>query len=56
MQKCREKFQDGCEKSVRRNETDFKGLFFCELSECENVLLMHLTNGQAFKMTFQEIA
>ena len=56
MQKCREKFQDGCEKSFRRNETVLKDFFVCELSECENVLLMRLTNGQTFKMTFEEIA
>lgn len=59
--------QEPCKNAEKNFRTDAKNLleemkpilkdfFVCELSECENALLMRLTNGQTFKMTFEEIA
>lgn len=59
--------QEPCKNAEKTFRTNSKNLleemkpilqdfFICELSESGNALLIHLTNGQTFKMTFQEIA
>lgn len=54
IQKCREKFQNGCKKILEEMKLILLDFFVCDLSEAENALSMRLANGQTFKLTVQE--